>query len=380
MKNIFVAFRTKLATATSLAYIMSLSISQTTVVAGSGKSITVLSSVKVEIWKDGKYKPIRSGDRLKPTDTLRIQAHGNIKISCYDKNYSESNTKKQPIIRNVGSNICEGYNPYKPEAIAIRVGGHQDTVPYVISPRFTELLLMQPFVLRWHSVEGISSYNVEIFEQGNEEKSVWSSSYSSSPKNDIAELLCKSCSLDEKKKYFYEEFSKPIVPQKPFSPLSRYRLVITPIDATSNSPKKSDSSDFEKVGDDYSEPSCFVKDRQFSFIANDPQPIDQEIQELSTESKAVYYANKCLHDKAIQTILTALLQQPKKGVKYYRILGDIYSEIGLTQLAKGAYEQTRQLAGSEGEDLAEKEHATAYLKKTEELLKEFNNSIQIKMP
>ena len=185
-------------------------------------------------------------------------------------------------------------------------------IPYLISPRNTNILHNQPISLRWNPVDGASRYQVRIFGPGVRWKT---------------------------------EVSQPRViysGQKSFKPDNRYRIIIT-------SDKGLSSTSELPTG------FTVLSEKQSKEI----QAEISQLQQINASNKSsnylkafaqgeVYYSNGLNHG-AIE-ILERLIEQGSKTRVVYQRLGDIYQKVGLNRLAKQRYLAAVELSQKEEQE------------------------------
>jgi hypothetical protein len=272
------------------------------------EGIYYISEVKgtVEIKRNGreKYQRAYGGELLNPSDKLRLQQGASVKVLC--NNLSTWNPQSRgeflvsqgcpsatrAILKRPNSNRSETRNANDP------------TIPYLISPRNTYILTRQP-TLTWNSVAGATSYQVQVSGPGVNWKT---------------------------------QVSQPQVVYSGSEALQggkRYWVTITAHNGVST--KDKDNPGFTVLSD------------------ADTQRVKTEIsqlqqQPLSDESKVLalahLYRSNELNAEAI-AVLEKAVKQENKTTTVYQLLGSIYQQVGLNQLAKEPYLTGLNLAKAE---------------------------------
>jgi hypothetical protein len=256
-------------------------------------------------WKS--YQTVYGGDLLDGSDKLRLAKGASVKVVCDNLQESKLNSQGEFAV----AKVCHSSKPpilIRPDTNTSHTrAGNDPNIPYVISPRNSSILTRQP-ILRWHSVPDATSYQVRVF----------------------------GPDIDWK-----TQVSQPTVVYSGNQTLKsgiRYKVIITANNGKSND---EDNSGFTILSD------------------TDTQQVKTEIVQLqqkplSDESKtlvlAYLYASHNLNAYAIE-LLEGLVRKDHKITAAYQLLGTIYQEVGLTELARERYLIALKLANSE-KDLA----------------------------
>ncbi|HLP89824.1 MAG TPA: tetratricopeptide repeat protein [Nostocaceae cyanobacterium] len=182
--------------------------------------------------------------------------------------------------------------------------GNDQKIPYLISPRNTSISTLQP-TLRWNSVKGATSYQVQIL----------------GPEVDWTTKVNQS-------EVVYSG-------NQPLKPGFRYRVIITASNGAST--KDKDNSGF-----------TVLSDADTQRVKTDIGNLEQQL--LSNEVKnltlAHLYRTNNLNADAIE-LLEGLTKKGNKTTAVYQLLGNIYQQIALTELARERYLTALKLAKAE---------------------------------
>ncbi len=213
-----------------------------------------------------------------------IAADGNVPVGI--KNYCGPSEK--PVIKRGGVSVS---NPR----------GSDLSIPYIISPRSTDLLTRTP-ILRWNAPRNADSYIVRIM-QGAEV--IWE-------KGDVTQT----------------ELVYPGMPQ--LKPDVHYNLVVE----TEVRGKKVSSTEEQKLGLDFRLlEETEIEQIQANANTIDNHPLDDEAKAFV---RAQFYARQGLTAEAIE-ILEGLVENGSQRVAVQQSLGDLYAQIGLNLQAEQAY-------------------------------------------
>ncbi|HLO88846.1 MAG TPA: tetratricopeptide repeat protein [Nostocaceae cyanobacterium] len=257
---------------------------------------------KQPIWKS--YQTAHGGELLGGSDKLRLVKGASVKVVCDNLQVWNLNSQGE-------FEVAKGC-PSSTRPVLKRPGnitsptraGNDQKIPYLISPRNTSISTLQP-TLRWNSVKGATSYQVQIL----------------GPEVDWTTKVNQS-------EVVYSG-------NKPLKPGFRYRVIITASNGAST--KDKDNSGFTVLSD---------ADNQR--VKTDIVNLQQQL--LSNESKnlalAHLYRTNNLNADAIE-LLEGLTKKGNKTIAVYQLLGNIYQQIGLTELAKERYLTALKLAKAE---------------------------------
>jgi hypothetical protein len=293
--------------------------------------------VKKENWK--AFQKASTGSLLRPNDYLQMGSSASAFLLC-------SNTKRWQPTAGKQFRVSEGCprgtasRPRTVDRAQTRAGN--EPIPYVISPRNTELLSDRP-LLKWNPVNGATRYQVQLEGGG----------------------------LDWKTET--KETQVLYGGQEPLKSGVKYLLKVT-----TTTDKKVSSLD--EVG----------ANLMFGVMATEKAKVVEEEatnlkkQGLSPEAEtlalAYLYEGNDLKAEAI-ALLQSLSQQKSQNRVVYSLLGDLLLQTGLNQQAKQAYEQALSLAQKSGDregeaesqsglgeasfGLGKKEEALSWLKKAQ---------------
>ncbi|MDJ0599144.1 MAG: tetratricopeptide repeat protein [Crocosphaera sp.] len=249
------------------------------------------------------YQKANMGDLLNPSDQLKLSAGASATVMC-------NNLRVWVVPSDKVSLVSEGCGASKrtetrPNGGSGPTRAPNETIPYIISPRNTDLLTNRP-ILRWNAVSGATHYKVRIQDAG--------------------------LTLDWQTETSNTEIQYPGEP--PLQPDSYYLLIVET--------DQGESSE-EEQGVDL---SFTVLDTQKA------QSVQTEVaqlkqQKLSQEAEGIalayLYESYNLKAEAIE-LLEGLVKQGNQTVAIYQLLGDLYLQVGLSKQAKSPYLQALELA------------------------------------
>ena len=263
--------------------------------------------VKVKRLSWRKYQPAFIGAVLDGADRLLLAKNAIAEVLCQNRTtWKVPDGRESIVTEGCGAISNPGSVPEDLDLINSRATNNLE-IPYLLSPRDTSLLDKQ-LTLRWHKVEGVTSYRVKVIGPGvnwNEET--------------------------RETEMVYPEGES-------LQPGSRYWSIVTT--------DKGKSSLAEGV---------------FGFTVLDETTAKEvlaaaaELQQkqLSSEAEALalahLYRSNDLKAEAIDQ-LEKLVSDRTQSVAVYRLLGDIYKQVGLNRLAKERYLKGLELAEA-AEDL-----------------------------
>ncbi len=267
----------------------------------------IIESVGKVLVKRGssRYRPIGTGERLQPGDLLKTAPGAIVKVLCENSS-----------LWRVPAGTTSGLNSGCPVRIAIMVmgetryrpGGSDPRVPYILYPRMTYLLDDRP-TFRWNKVKGATSYMVRLLGPGGLE---WQTEVSST------EVL-------------YPDDAPPL------DWGVKYLVTVEADNGSSSLQDGGGLLGFELL-DEY-----------------DIQDVEAEatrivgLEDLTEEQKAFalaqLYSREGLMGNAIAT-LEALVKQRSQTALVYRMLGDLYTEVGLNLLAEEHYQKASEMFAS----------------------------------
>ena len=189
-------------------------------------------------------------------------------------------------------------------------GGLDPLIPYIISPRRTLLLTDKP-VLRWNPVAGATSYTVSIV---SEEGILWE-------QKDVRET----------------QLVYPGVP--PLKPGVEYKLIVLADSGASSEKEDGQGRTFQLLGAG-----------EAKHVREAVDLLDR--QSLSGDDKALLqaylYRGYYLRAEAIDT-LEKQAASGSKNPEVYRLLGDLYLQVGVTPLAEKNYMEAIKLYEAAGD-------------------------------
>ena len=261
--------------------------------------------------------------------------------------------------------------PGRTDPSEIRLGGDNNGIPYIISPRYTLLLSNRP-KLRWNSLRGKKSsgitYHVKILPSSVQEATpLCDKSYTPNtpPKSFLS--------------VFYEEMEYPC--SEALEVDKNYKLVIEANGISSEDERKytESLSEYPSIPKSDVRPS---KPAGLFFKVFDNQMAEGVQSNLKgkTELEAVviYAETYLLYDDAIEILRNLIKKQNSKSpnLSAYRVLGNLYARVGLTSLAESAYNEALQLSPQTSLEkaLIQKDLGNLYFKKG--LLKEAKSLLE----
>ncbi len=255
----------------------------------------------------GKNRELRGGDLLKAPRGVKAR------IACDDGDI-------RPIpagVTTAVNTICP-QRPKKHPTRPIRPGRGNRYIPYIISPRATFLLTDKP-ILRWNRATGANRFRVTV-RNGNLN---WVAVFS-------REEACQ------------RGICEVVYPgNPPLQPGVWYKLVV---EADTNRSSEEDTT--KGLG------FKLIEAKEAGEIQ--AMQIRLERQEVSEETKALFLANRYAESNLIAEAIEILAALPreKKITQVYRLLGDLYRQIGLILEAEEQYIEAVKLGGGR-ENLAE---------------------------
>lgn len=273
-----------------------------------GQAKHMISKVKpenrrVELFRNGKSTLVGEEAELYPGDSLKSPVGVKVRILCFSG-------KEEAVpagVRTGINNICGRVDIPHPTRPLRGIRGDEDVdIPYVISPRATELLIKKPWLI-WHEATETMFFEVTVRGEGLN----WTS-----PKLN-REQVCKDniCKI-----------SYPGVPE--LKPEIDYKLVVTSTDTgRSSKEERTPGLGFKLIG--------IQK-------AHEVQAIIQELEkneDLSEVTKALFLSNiYSVYNLKVEAIerLESIFDDKKNGYTF-RLLGDLYQDIGLIRKAEVYY-------------------------------------------
>ena len=291
--------------------------------------------VKKENWK--AFQKASTGSLLRPNDYLQIGSNASAFLLC-------SNTERWKPTAGKQFKVSEGCprgtasRPRKVARAQTRAGN--EPIPYIISPRNTDLLSDRP-LLKWNPVSGATSYQVQLEGGG----LAWQT------ETNQTQLLYGG--------------------QEPLKSGVKYLLTVTTDKGVSSKQEVGANLMFGLMA---TEKAKVVEEEATNLKKQGLSP------EAETLSLAYLYEGNNLKAEAI-ALLQSLSQQKSQNRVVYSLLGDFFLQTGLNQQAKLAYEQALALAQKSGDQegeaeaqsglgeanfgLGKKEEALSWLKKAQ---------------
>ncbi|NES99566.1 MAG: tetratricopeptide repeat protein [Sphaerospermopsis sp. SIO1G1] len=253
----------------------------------------VKGNVKLKQPNQKKYQKVYGGELLTGSHKLRLLKGASVKVICNNRKVWNPASPGEFKVSE-GCFLPKQVQKRQNRKTAPTRNGNDPTIPYLITPRNSAILTRQPS-LSWHSVAGATSYQVQVLgpnvdwkTQVNQPEVVYSGNQT-------------------------------------LQPGFRYRVIVTASNGVSNEDK--DNSGF-----------TILSDVDTQRVKNQIAQLQQ--QPLTNQSKTLalahLYRNNNLNADAI-VLLTNLVQQETKTTAVYQLLGNIYQEVGLTELAKKHY-------------------------------------------
>ena len=256
-------------------------------------------------WSD--YHPTSVGTALYLDDLLLPDKDAKVVVLCPDWTKWRVPTD-EPSSLNEG---CQGKGILtRPSNLVITTtyGGNNPLIPYVISPRMTSVLT-DKLVLRWNGVQGVTKYTVKLSSQ---DGAIWSQKVNG---------------------------TQVVYPGKPpLKPGIAYSLVVEAANGKSSQDEETGGLQFN-----------LLEPQQVQQVQKAVALLDQ--QGLPDEVKTLYLVELYrdpdfnLLAEAIDTLEASAAEGNQKPV-VYRLLGDLYWQIGLKLLAETHYLKAIDLAKS----------------------------------
>lgn len=310
-------------------------LAQSTVAATPGVNLIVEVKGKVQLkrkeWPD--YQPTYAGTALYSGDQLRPDRGAKVVVICAD-------LTRWRVPEGTMSALNDGCPP-PPEPALRRARGsirttradNNTSIPYIISPRQTQLLNDKP-TLRWNAVQGATSYTVHI------------------------------SGLNWKSEVSGTEIVYPGIP--PLKPGVDYLLVVEANNGRSSEEEKVFGLGFSLLNE---------KEAQQVRAKAEQLTKQESAGETAALALAHLYIGHDLRAEAIET-LEKLASTGSQIVAVYRLLGDLYSQVGLNRLAKERYLKAVELAAS-AKNIEEQAAAKAGLGQVYEMLGNFTEAVRL---
>jgi tetratricopeptide (TPR) repeat protein len=251
------------------------------------------------------YQPAYFGDLLNPTDRLRLVTGASAKVIC--DNLQTWHPKSQgefAVSQGCPSSTRQVLKRPNAKTSPPRTGNNPQ-IPYLISPRNTSILTLQP-KFQWNSVAGATNYQVKILGQGvNWETKVTQPQVVYSGK-------------------------------QTFVPGLRYRVTITASNGAS-SKNNQDNPGFQVLS------GAEIRRVKTEIAQLQRQTLNNESKTLAL---AHIYISNDLQTEAID-VLESSVKTGSSNTAVYQLLGNTYYQIGLVNLAKQRYLTAVKLAQAE---------------------------------
>ncbi|NEP78785.1 MAG: tetratricopeptide repeat protein, partial [Okeania sp. SIO3B3] len=261
--------------------------------------------VKKVQWKD--FHKAESGITLSGEDKIKLGSNASVTVYCSDRNrwtveqpgtylVSKGCSEGEAVIR-----LCPDCNNDKLRPPSIKEETLQQ-LPYVISPRDT-YVFNDSLTIRWNEVSGATNYTVMVEDWEGE--------------TNETQIL----------------YDGELEPGEPY-----FVTVVADNGATS----KQEDEDY------YYSWFTVLEEEEAKTLREQVAVIKQ--QKLSQEQEglilAYFYREKKLNFEAIQ-VLEGLVKSESQKETVYKLLGDIYRQVGLSLMAKEVYQQGLALTGGE---------------------------------
>jgi tetratricopeptide (TPR) repeat protein len=252
--------------------------------------------------------------------------------------------------------LCPSVGPNLGNEIAILKGGLEQNIPYIISPRYTLYSnTNKQLFFQWNAVAGVSKYTLSLYliQQGNRNNPpIWSDTVLDKPHTLWGEKV--------------RVFQYPASAQQ-IKPDTEYELVIS---ATKDGKKISSDDEASLIDlDQYNARNRggvsklrfqVVSQEIQAKLASDLSIYDNADLPIADKefAKASVYAGNNFYAEAIQKLENVAKDSINPNITdYYHLLGDLYAQSGLNNLACGSYSraikknQAAQSGISSGETL-----------------------------
>lgn len=262
-----------------------------------GLNILFAVQGNVSIKREGRnsYQRVYVGALVNASDRLRLDSKASVKVLCDNlRTWNISSQGEIPV-----SQGCTSTS--KP--VLIRPGsrlaptraGNDPTIPYLISPRDSAILTRQP-ILRWNPVKGATSYQVRVSGPGID----WQTEVKQS------QVVYGGDSL---------------------KPGFRYWVTVTANNGVSNQQEEGRFRGFTVLSDaDQKRVNGEVTQLQ-------QQPLENELKALTLAH--LYRGNKLYADGI--DLLETQIKKGSQNAAIFELLGSIYQDVGLNQLAQERY-------------------------------------------
>lgn len=240
------------------------------------------------------YQPIYVGAFVSSTDRLRLSNDARVGVLCDNlQAWWVGSQGEFPISQGCGSSSGSNFRPGSKRAPTR--SGSDPTIPYLLSPRDSAILIRQP-MLRWNSVAGAESYKVRVLGPNVN----WQTEVKQS------QVVYGGASL---------------------KPDLRYWVSITASNGASNQQEEGRFRGFSVLSDTDNQKvnAAIARLKQ--------QPLDDDARMFALAH--LYRSNK-LNADAID-VLEGLVKKGSQNGSVFHLLGNIYQDVGLNQLARERY-------------------------------------------
>ena len=253
------------------------------------------------------YQPARVGTPLRDADRLLLAKGAKARVICQNLTMWKVPDGKESI-------VSQGCRPVSNPRLVEPRGDtanpraiNSPRIPYLITPRNTELLPTESLTLRWNRVEGAKNYRVILVGPPDVN---WNKE---TKENQVVVYLA----------------------EQPLKPGNRYWFnVKTDRNATSESEGVFGFSILsEKAAQEISGAVAEIKQKQLS-------------REAEALALAHLYQSKEVYNEAI-ALLNAAIKDGIESTAIYQLLGKVYQQIGLNRLAREQYLKGSELAKPE---------------------------------
>ena len=261
-----------------------------------GQILNISGEVQLQR-QDGRNIRATAGTPIYPGDKLRTSQNGQITIQCADLGIKsikagENQLNSCLLASDKAKSDCNKSLIHCPDRGDDKIAWNNAPIPYIISPRRTQLLGNKP-TLRWNPVAGATSYKLSILE--NKAKLNW-------------EMTVNG--------------TEAVYPGEPvLKPGVKYRLIVEAnTGVSSESPLGETDSEFG-----------LLDEKEVEQVKEAVRTIEQQVPNAASQKLAIaqLYRSANLNAEAIET-LESLLAAGVETAPIYRMLGEMYQ--GRSQL------------------------------------------------
>ncbi len=272
----------------------------------------IKGTVEIKYNGNSKYEEIYPGVLLNTLDKLRLSKNASAKVMCNNLFVWEIDSQGEfPVSKGCPSTKTPVFR--KNTSTDDTRAANNSNIPYLISPRNSAILKEKP-TLRWNSVSGATSYRLQIFSVGQEFN--WT-----------------------------KKVNEPTVVYSgdKTMPPGIYKVNITANNGASTKGKDDSVTFIVSDKKDISKVNGYVEKLQKMSLSNTSK----------TLALAHLYRSYDFNAKAIE-LLEKLVKDGNQTTAVHQLLGSIYQQIGLNELAKERYLKAMELASAEGNLKAQK--------------------------